>query len=131
MFLRKIADFMQSAQHVIHPLRPIQSVSKIAVGALSFLSLPFTGTIGLINGIAGVSQGSLDAAQDLAEAGCTLSKVAAQKEVTKTEAAHLTISIGVIAVTTFALLNPAAVFVAAKTSALFVSKSLIAGLCIF
>jgi hypothetical protein len=130
MFLRKVADFMQGAQNIIHPLHPIQSVSKIAVGALSLLSVPFTGTIGLINGIAGISQGSLDAAQDLAEAGCTLSKVTSKTGVTKLEAAHLTVSIGVIAIATFAALNPVVAFVAAKTSAIVISKSLLTGLCI-
>lgn len=33
--LRKIADCMQVAQDVVHPLHPLQSISQIAVGCLS------------------------------------------------------------------------------------------------
>lgn len=128
--LRKIADCMQIAQHVVHPLRPLQSVSQIAVGALSIMSVPFTGSIGLINGIAGISNGSINAAQDLAEAGCTLSSMAQSKPVNKREIAHLTISLGVISVVAFSVLNPVVALVAAKTGAVALSKTLLAGLCL-
>ena len=128
--LRKIADCMQCAQVVVHPLHPLQSVSQIAVGALSLLSVPFTGTIGLINGIAGISKGTLDATQDLAEAGCTLSNFAQSKPVSYMEAAHLTVSLGVISFALFTVLNPIVAVVAAKTSAVVMSKGLLAALCL-
>lgn len=128
--LRKVADCMQVAQDVVHPLHPLQSISQIAVGALSILSIPFTGTIGLINGIAGISKGTLDAAQDLAEAGCTLANLTKNKPVTKKEAFHLTVSVGVFSVAMFSILNPLVAILAAKTSALFMSKALLGGLCL-
>jgi hypothetical protein len=128
--LRKVADCMQIAQDVVHPLHPLQSVTQICVGALSILSVPITGTIGLINGIAGISKGSLDAAQDLAEAGCTISNLSQKKPVSIKEAAHLTVSLGVISVALFTVLNPVVALVAAKTSAIFMSKAVLTTFCL-
>jgi hypothetical protein len=127
--LRKVADCMQVAKDIVHPLHPLQSVSQIAVGALSLLSVPFTGTVGLINAISGLSNGSINIAQDLAEAGCTLSNWTQSKPVSKKEVMHLTVSVGVFSVALFTVLNPLVAIVAAKTSALVLSKSLFMGLC--
>lgn len=94
------------------------------------LSVPFTGSIGLINGIAGISKGSLDAAQDLAEAGCTISNLSQSKSVGYKAAAHLTVSVGVISVAIFTVLNPVVAMVAAKASAIYMSKALLAGIAV-
>jgi hypothetical protein len=128
--LRKIADCMQIAQDVVHPLHPLQSVSQIAVGALSILSVPFTGMFGLVNGIAGISKGSLDAAQDIVEAGCTLKQITEYKPVKSLAWAHLTITLVVLTGGIAAALNPLVTIVAAKTSAVFLTKSMLAGICL-
>ena len=128
--LNKISGFMQAAQDFVYPLHPLQSASQIAVGALSILSIPFTGTFGLINGISNISKGSIDAADDIAKAGTTISNITTSHAVSIKEAAHLTVTISIISVAIFTVLNPVVAMIAAKTSSLMMSKALLAGIAL-
>lgn len=134
MFLKKclssISYCAETAQSFIQPLRPLKSISEIALGALSFLSIPFTGSIGLINGVAGLSNGSINVAQDLLKAGTTIKKIVKAESIEKKEIAQLAVSAGVVSLVTFAVFNPAAALIAAKTGAVALSKSLLAGLAL-
>ena len=121
---------MQIALDVVHPLRPLQSVSQIAMGALSFLSVPFTGMFGVVSGVAGISKGSLDVATDLVEAGSTLKEISQSKTVKTSAWAHLTVTVVVVTGSIAAILNPIVTLLAAKTTTVFLTKSLLTGLCL-
>ena len=128
--LNKISEYYQGAKNVIYPLRPIQSITQIAMGALSIVSVPFTGTFGVVNGVSGLSSGAIGATKDLTAAGGTIATLAQAKPVAKSQVAHLVITTGVVAAVTFVAFNPIAALVAAKTGALVFSKTILAGLCI-
>lgn len=128
--LERIYLCAKTLKEIIYPLRPIKSVSEIAFGTFSLLSTPFTGSVGLVNGIAQISKGSVNAARDLVNAGSTVSCVIKAKSVKTSQIAHLTVSAGVVSAVAFSVLNPLGALAAAKIGFIALSKPLLISLCL-
>lgn len=128
--LESIYSCANTLKEIIYPLRPIKSVSEIAFGTFSLLSTPFTGSVGLVNGVAQISKGSVNAAQDLVNAGSTVSHIIKAEPINTSQIAHLTVSAGVVSAVAFSVLNPLGALAAAKIGFIALSKPLLISLCL-
>ncbi len=120
----------QSTSNMLYPLRPVTAITEIAVGALSILTTPFTGPLGLVGGVIGLGKGAVDMGADLVSAGITTGKLIQKDEVPLYKKAHLGMTAGVTSLGVYAVLNPASAIIALKTTAVFIGKCLLGALAV-
>lgn len=128
--LETIHSCFTTIKKISYPLHPIKSVSQIAFGAVSLLSTPFTGSIGFVNGLTGLSQGAVNGTKDLIEAGHTVSHIIKADSINGSQLAHLTVSVTVVSAVAFSVLNPLGALAAAKIGTVAVIKPLLISLCL-